>query len=116
MSTRSEIVRRTSAIQGTALHQARPAEWLERAIQVAQRMPVVIDVPGVPADQVPCVVPLAELERLRRDAALLADLRVLMPDRVDQVEQDQASDIRKCAQRSGGLQHRGARRSGGAVM
>ena len=84
MSTCSQVVRRATAIKGAAVHCAKPAAWLARAITVAQRMPVVLDVPGVPADQVPCIVPLADLERLRADAALLAQMRILWPDRVDE--------------------------------
>lgn len=84
MSTRSQVVRRATAIKGAAVHCAKPAVWLTRAITVAQRMPVVLDVPGVPADQVPCIVSLVDLERLRADAALLAQLRVLWPDRVEE--------------------------------
>lgn len=84
MSTRSQVVRRAAAIRGAAVHCAKPSVWLTRAITVAQRMPVVLDVPCVPVDQVPCIVLLADLERLRADAALLAQMRVLWPDRVDE--------------------------------
>lgn len=70
MASVRDLVGRADAVGGSVTYNGNPPAWLKNAARLAvQGVPVVINCKGVGADQTPCIVSLAELERLTRAAA-----------------------------------------------
>ena len=82
MAAYKDLAARAAALGAGLVYQGQPAGWLVRAARAAAGMPVVVNVKGLAADDVPVLVSLAELERLQRAAAQVDTLLVLMPDKL----------------------------------
>lgn len=69
MAAVRDILPRAAAVGAVTTYQGQPAAWLVKAAAVAaEGAPVVINVKGTLADDVPCIITLAALERLTRAA------------------------------------------------
>lgn len=82
MAAVADLLPRATALAAVVTYQTAPAAWLTNAARIAATgHAVIVNCKGVSADQTPCIVSLAELERLTAAAgegtgnhAELADL------------------------------------------
>ena len=66
MASVRDILGRAEAVGGVVTYQGSPAAWLTNAARLAaQGVPVIVNTKGVAPDQTPCIIALADLERLR---------------------------------------------------
>lgn len=70
MAAVRDILPRAAAVGAVTTYQGQPAAWLVKAAAVAaQGHAVIVNVKGTLADDVPCIITLAALERLTRAEA-----------------------------------------------
>ena len=73
MAAYRDIQRRALAMGAGVVYQSKPAGWLTKAMRAAMAAPVIVNVKGVAPDDAPCIVTLAQLERLQRAAGAQLD-------------------------------------------
>lgn len=88
MAAMRDILVRAEKLGATAVYFSHAPKWLTNAAQAALAGPVIVNVKGLPADQTPCIVTLAELERLAGtrpalDGATAEELAILAPDKAE---------------------------------
>ena len=70
MASVADLLPRAERIAATVTYNGAPPAWLLAAVKVAaQGCAVVVNTKGVRPDDTPCIITLAELERLRLAAA-----------------------------------------------
>lgn len=69
MAAVRDLLGRADALAAVVTYQTAPAQWLTNAARVAATgHAVIVNCKGVAADSTPCIISLAELERLTRAA------------------------------------------------
>jgi hypothetical protein len=76
MAAYRDLHQRALAIGAGVVYQSKPAGWLTKAMRAAMTAPVIVNVKGVAPDDAPCIVTLAQLERLQAAGAQLDNLAV----------------------------------------
>lgn len=88
MASMRDIQGRAMKLGATMTYTGTPAKWLTNAARAARGGPVILNLKGCSADDTPCIVTLAALERLAGtrhalEGATAEDLAVLAPDRAE---------------------------------
>ena len=86
MAAMKDILGRAEKLGATAMYFSQPPKWLTNAARAALASPVIVNVKGLAPDQTPCIVTLAELERLAGtrpalEGATADELAILAPDK-----------------------------------
>jgi hypothetical protein len=64
MASVRDVLPRAERLGATVIYHGSPPRWLLDAAKAAQGGPVIVNCKGLPSDQVPCIISLADLERL----------------------------------------------------